>query len=279
MKVVNSISELREARSLMVGNVGFVPTMGNLHVGHLSLVKAARQRCEQVVVSIYVNPMQFDDPADLAAYPHTLAADITQLEAAKVDLLFLPDTNTIYPQSTARHTAVDVPGITRLLEGASRPGHFTGVATIVCKLFNLVEPDIALFGKKDYQQLLVIQKMVADLAINIQIDGLDTCREADGLAMSSRNGYLSEAERAIAPVLYRVITKVVSQISSGNSDYLLLQNSALKILEDAGFSPEYFQVCSAETLEPADSEDKSLVVLAAARLGNTRLIDNQQINL
>ncbi|MEW8030504.1 MAG: pantoate--beta-alanine ligase [Candidatus Thiodiazotropha sp.] len=254
--------------------IGFVPTMGNLHEGHLALVDAARKRSDRSVVSIFVNPMQFGEGEDYESYPRTLEPDRRKLEQAGVDLLFAPSANTIYPQGNQAQTRVEVPELSDILCGASRPGHFIGVATIVCKLFNYVQPDIAVFGEKDYQQLMVIRRMVADLAIPVEILGLPTVREADGLAKSSRNGYLSTDERKRAPKLYEILKATAKSLKEGERNYALLEANGLDLLRSAGFRPDYFTIRQADDLMPPAREEQDLVVLAAAYMGTTRLIDN-----
>lgn len=257
--------------------VAFVPTMGNLHQGHITLVKQAAQKCDHVVVSIFVNPMQFGHNEDLDAYPRTLEADSHALMAAGAKLLFTPTPAIIYPKGLAQQTYVEVPGISDVLCGASRPGHFRGVATIVCKLFNIVQPDVALFGNKDYQQLLVIKTMVEDLSLPIEIIGVDTIREDSGLAMSSRNGYLTAEEKAAAPALKKAIDAMAQGILQGETiEHVTdLANASLVA---AGFTPDYLEVRHAYTLAKAESQDKALVILAAAYLGKARLIDNLRFN-
>ena len=259
--------------------IALVPTMGNLHAGHLALVTQAKQLADRVVVSIFVNPMQFDRKEDLDAYPQTLEKDAELLKAQGVDLLFAPEASIIYPESLETATQIYVPVITERLEGASRSGHFTGVATIVCKLFNMVQPEIAVFGEKDYQQLLVIRKMVADLDISVQIESVPTVREKDGLAMSSRNGYLTQAERAIAPQLYKTLQFMQTEISANNANMAEIESNGIELLRKAGFKPDYLEVCQSDSLQPATPEDTSLVILAAAWLGKARLIDNLSVNL
>jgi pantoate--beta-alanine ligase len=259
------------------GNVAFVPTMGNLHDGHLSLVRAARQLADRVVVSIFVNPLQFGAGEDFDAYPRTLASDSEMLEGEGTDLLFAPPVEVVYPKPASAQTRVEGPGISGLLCGASRPGHFVGVATVVCKLFNMVQPDLALFGKKDFQQLMVIRRMVEDLAMPVRIIGVDTRREADGLAMSSRNGYLTPDERAIAPVLYRVLTGLADQVQRGDADLAHLQGQALRELEENGLRPDYVSIRRADDLAEPEDGDHRLVILAAAYLGRARLIDNIEV--
>lgn len=253
--------------------VAFVPTMGNLHQGHITLVKQAAQKCDHVVVSIFVNPMQFGQNEDLDAYPRTLEADSQALMAAGAKLLFTPTPAIIYPKGLAQQTYVEVPGISDVLCGASRPGHFRGVATIVCKLFNIVQPDVALFGNKDYQQLLVIKTMVEDLSLPIEIIGVDTIREDSGLAMSSRNGYLTAEEKAAAPALKKAIDAMAQGILQGETFEQVIDLAKASLVA-AGFTPDYLEVRHADTLAKAEPQDKALVILVAAYLGKARLIDN-----
>lgn len=253
--------------------VAFVPTMGNLHQGHITLVKQAAQKCDHVVVSIFVNPMQFGQNEDLDAYPRTLEADSQALMAAGAKLLFTPTPAIIYPKGLAQQTYVEVPGISDVLCGASRPGHFRGVATIVCKLFNIVQPDVALFGNKDYQQLLVIKTMVEDLSLPIEIIGVDTIREDSGLAMSSRNGYLTAEEKAAAPALKKAIDAMAQGILQGETFEQVIDLAKASLVA-ADFTPDYLEVRHADTLAKAEPQDKALVILAAAYLGKARLIDN-----
>lgn len=252
--------------------VGFVPTMGNLHAGHIALVEEARKHADKVVASVFVNPTQFGPTEDFDAYPRTLEADGEKLAAAGTDLLFAPSVEEMYPQTNL--TWVDVDRIGDHLCGASRPGHFRGVSTVVSKLFNIVEPDIACFGEKDYQQLAVIRRMVSDLCFAVKIIGLATVREADGLAMSSRNGYLNESERSLAPQLYQHLCQARDAILTGERDYPTLGVQFAKKLDTLGFQTDYFDVMNADTLAPASPQDQQLVIAAAARLGQTRLIDN-----
>ena len=238
MLVVNDIPTLRQTISQFRQQgetIAFVPTMGNLHDGHLTLVREAQQRARRVVVSIFVNPMQFDRAEDLANYPRTLEQDCARLRAAGVDAVFTPTPEIMYPHGLGAQTYVEVPGISTLLEGALRPGHFRGVATVVTKLFNLVQPDVACFGQKDYQQLALIRQMVADMAMPIEIVGVPTVRAEDGLALSSRNGYLSAAERAIAPLLARVMRQLGERIEQGEQDYEALIQQATEQLDEGGF--------------------------------------------
>jgi pantoate--beta-alanine ligase len=254
--------------------VGFVPTMGNLHEGHHSLIKLARARADRVVASVFVNPTQFGPNEDFERYPRTLAQDQAGLAEMDCDLLFAPDVATIYPFGAAQSVSVHVPGITDTLEGAHRPGHFDGVATVVCKLFNLVQPDVAVFGQKDFQQLKVIERMVRDLALPLKVVAAPTLRAADGLALSSRNQYLSVAERALAPQIHETLLKMRELLEKGHARKVIEQ-AAASTLERAGFAPDYAVIRRAEDLaEPADDERQGLVALIAARLGATRLIDN-----
>lgn len=282
MQTVSNILSLRELRrewQLSGQRIAFVPTMGNLHAGHLSLVKEAKANADIVVVSIFVNPLQFGAEEDLDNYPRTLAEDSAQLEALGVDILFTPTVTDIYPRGLEQQTFVEVPGISYMICGASRPGHFRGVATIVSKLFNMVQPNIAFFGEKDYQQLQVIKAMVTDLSMNVEVVGVPTKRHTDGLAMSSRNGYLTEAERVTAPTIAHVLTHIKGQIESGNRQFKQLISEGNAVLKEAGFKPDYIEIREAFTLQAASFEDKELVILGAAFLGKTRLIDNLQVSL
>ncbi|MBP1475608.1 pantoate--beta-alanine ligase [Frateuria sp. MAH-13] len=254
--------------------VGFVPTMGNLHEGHHSLIKLARARADRVVASVFVNPTQFGPGEDFERYPRTLAQDQAGLAEIECDLLFAPDVATIYPFGAEQSVRVHVTGITDTLEGAHRPGHFDGVATVVCKLFNLVQPDVAVFGQKDFQQLKVIERMVRDLALPLKVVGASTLRADDGLALSSRNQYLSADERALAPQIHQTLLKMRELLEKGHARKVIEQVAA-STLERAGFAPDYAVIRRAEDLsEPGDDERQGLVALIAARLGNTRLIDN-----
>ncbi|MGI2853849.1 pantoate--beta-alanine ligase [Shewanella algae] len=257
--------------------IAFVPTMGNLHQGHVSLILEAARRADHVVASIFVNPLQFGKNEDLDAYPRTLGADQQKLTEAGCELLFTPTPELIYPKGLDAQTFVEVPGISDELCGASRPGHFRGVATIVCKLFNIVQPDIALFGRKDYQQLLVIKTMVIDLSLPIEVIGVETVREDSGLALSSRNGYLTEAEKARAPKLKAAMDKLAEAIVLGQ-DIDQAVNDAKEFLRTAGLEPDYLEVREASSLKPVSRDDKSLVILAAAYLGKARLIDNMTLS-
>ena len=253
--------------------IGFVPTMGNLHAGHHALVGLARGSCDRVVTSVFVNPLQFGPREDFGRYPRTLQADAEGL-AADCDLLFAPPVEEMYPRGVEGHVEVRVPGISDILCGASRPGHFTGVATVVAKLLNMVQPDVALFGQKDYQQLMVIRRMVADLALPVSIVSAPTVRDPDGLALSSRNQYLSPAQRALAPELHRTLQWMAGRITQGEARESV-EETARQRLTTAGFEVDYAVVRRAEDLsEPVAGSPEPFVALAAARLGNTRLIDN-----
>ncbi|WP_199610554.1 pantoate--beta-alanine ligase [Flocculibacter collagenilyticus] len=254
--------------------IGFVPTMGNLHAGHLSLVEEAKKHATKIVVSIFVNPMQFDQSADLAAYPRTLQQDCQQLIAEGVDLLFTPTPDIMYPKGLAQQTFVEVPHISERFCGASRPGHFRGVATVVTKLFNIVAPHTACFGEKDYQQLRVIKLMVDDLSMGINIVGVPTMREQSGLAMSSRNGYLTEQELQQAPALYQTLLALKQQMLAGNSDITALIHEANDRIAQAGFTPDYFHIQDGDDMSDITEHTKHIVIIAAAHLGKARLIDN-----
>ena len=280
-RLVQKIETLVEIRAMVSDwkqaglTIGLVPTMGNLHAGHLSLVELAQQRCDRVVVSVFVNPLQFGPNEDFDRYPRTLAEDIEKLAALQVNAMYLPSVTEMYPNGLVQ-TAVSVPGaITNVLEGASRPEHFDGVSTVVCKLFNMVQPDVAVFGQKDYQQCLVIQKMVHDLALPLEVVIAPILRDYDGLALSSRNQYLSTEQRTIAPKLYVVLQGVALAIKSGNQNFNALTEAAIQRLIAEGFdSVDYFQICNAETVQVADMNCPKIVVLAVVCLGGTRLLDN-----
>jgi pantoate--beta-alanine ligase len=258
--------------------IGFVPTMGNLHDGHMSLIAKAKQHADKVVASIFVNPMQFGVNEDIANYPRTLSNDKAALEALGTDLLFTPTPDIIYPKGLEQQTYVEVPNISQGYCGESRPGHFRGVATVVCKLFNLVQPDLACFGLKDYQQVQVIQTMVDDLSMPVEIIAVETMRAASGLALSSRNNYLTPEELAIAPALANNIQWLAQQLTTDN-DFIGLAKKAAQFIDQAGLKTDYIHICHARTLQPASEDDDNLVILAAAYCGKARLIDNLQINL
>ncbi len=277
MQTVQHIAELRTqvaAWKRAGERVALVPTMGNLHRGHLRLVERARQLASRAVASIFVNPTQFGPNEDFAGYPRTLEEDSRELAAAGLDLLFAPEVAAIYPRPLADMTQVSVPGLSQLLCGASRPIHFGGVATVVAKLLNLVQPEVAVFGEKDWQQLIIIRRMAVDLDLPVEIVGVPTVREADGLAMSSRNGYLSAEERAIAPTLHAVLQAMAEQWRTGERDYGALENTAKARLAAAGFRPDYVEIRRADDLQRPESDDAALRIFAAAWLGRARLIDN-----
>jgi len=280
MVVIDNVSELRRCLAPWRSNrpIALVPTMGNLHTGHLALVREARRVAGRTLVSIFVNPMQFGPNEDFGSYPRTLERDRELLEAEDADLLFAPSVQAVYPYGPQGRTRVEVPGLSDTLCGASRPGHFAGVATVVCKLFNMTQPDIAVFGEKDFQQLLVIRRMVEDLYLPVEIRGSATVREPDGLAMSSRNGYLSPQERVRAPALYRALCRAGERLRQGLAADEVERMGA-KDIAVAGLRPDYFSVRRTSDLQPAMTSDRELVVLTAAYLGATRLIDNLRVSL
>ena len=277
MEILRSLDAMREWRASLAPDqqVGFAPTMGNLHAGHIELVNVAKQRSDVVVASIFVNPMQFGGNEDLNAYPRTLETDLAQLEAAGTAAVFTPTTTDIYPDGVSQHTAVDVPGLTDVLCGASRPGHFRGVTTVVSKLLGIVRPHIAAFGAKDLQQVLVIKKMVRDLSINTEIEVVPTVREPDGLAMSSRNGYLSDDERALAPLFSKTLEETASRVAESGSDIETLMAEGKVILRNAGFVVDYLEARHTYDLSEASSLNQETAIFGAAFLGTTRLIDNR----
>ncbi|MEC5318968.1 pantoate--beta-alanine ligase [Brenneria populi subsp. brevivirga] len=259
--------------------IALVPTMGNLHDGHMRLVDEAKERADIVIVTIFVNPMQFERPDDLASYPRTLQEDCEKLTRRGVDLVFAPAPDAIYPNGLEEQTFVEVPGLSSMLEGASRPGHFRGVATIVSKLFNMVQPDLACFGEKDYQQLALIRQLVSDMGYDISIIGVPIVRAPDGLALSSRNGYLSPEQRRIAPRLNQIMATVAAQLADGNRQLDELIARAEESLRQAGFTPDELFIRDADTLLPLTVDSTRAVILMAAWLGKARLIDNQQVDL
>ena len=278
MQVFEQVNDLRKqvASWKKAGHtVGFVPTMGNLHQGHLSLVKIAQQACDKVIVSVFVNPMQFGPNEDFESYPRTFTEDQAKLANLQTDAVFYPAVNAMYPNGI-NQTKVQVPeALTGLLEGANRPGHFDGVATVVAKLFNMVQPDKAIFGQKDFQQLSVIRAMVEELAFPIEIISAPIGRDVDGLALSSRNQYLNAEQRNIAPKLFTTLQDIEKAIQSGNQDFLALAQVAKQNLMMEGFDAvDYIDICNPKTLLPAKTNDKDVVILAVARLGKTRLLDN-----
>jgi len=277
MQTVHTIAELRAqvmAWKRAGEQVAFVPTMGNLHRGHIHLVERARELAPRTVASIFVNPMQFGPSEDFAAYPRTLDADSRQLETAGLDLLFAPSVAEVYPRPLEQMTQVTVPELPTVLCGASRPTHFSGVTTVVSKLFNMVQPDIAVFGEKDWQQLVIIRRMATDLDMPVAIVGVPTVREPDGLALSSRNGYLSAEERAIAPTLYATLRATAERLRAGERDFAALEAEAKAQLASAGFRPDYFEIRRPDDLQRPNLEDAELRIFAAAWLGRARLIDN-----
>jgi pantoate--beta-alanine ligase len=281
MQTIETISTLRSEINLWRQQglkIAFVPTMGNLHQGHIALIKKATQVADKVVASIFVNPMQFGANEDIDNYPRTMAADQEKLLNAGCDLLFTPTPAIIYPKGLDKQSYVEVPNVSDGYCGESRPGHFRGVATVVCKLFNLVQPDIACFGLKDYQQVQVIQTMVEDLSMPIEIVPVETVREDSGLALSSRNNYLTAEEKAIAPALSQNIQWLAKEIQNSN-DFIGLAKKAASAIDSVGMKTDYIHICHARTLEPASEDDKELVILAAAHCGTARLIDNLQVKL
>jgi pantoate--beta-alanine ligase len=282
MKTVETIAQLQaevKAARDAGKRIGFVPTMGNLHEGHMILVDQASEECDFIVASIFINPLQFNDIDDLGRYPRTLAADQEHLRDRDCDLLFFPSVDEMYPHGQDAQTTVSVPVVSEGLCGKSRPGHFDGVATVVSKLFHMVQPDAAFFGEKDFQQLAVIRKMVNDLNLPFDVVGVPTCREENGLAMSSRNNYLSAQEKETAGHIYRVLNEISHKIQDGASNFKAFGETAKKELTKLGFKPDYIEVRDANSLRPATSDDAELVVLVAAILGKARLIDNLRISL
>jgi pantoate--beta-alanine ligase len=277
MQIVSTIADLRAALQVWRSRgerIGFVPTMGNLHAGHISLLSAARYRADRIVASVFVNPLQFGPGEDFDSYPRTPDEDASLLRGAHCDLLFLPTVEQMYPQGNAQATRVLVRRLSETLCGTVRPGHFEGVATVVAKLFGIVQPDVAVFGEKDFQQFTIIRRMTLDLSIPVEVIGAATVRAADGLALSSRNRYLSDAERSVAPAVYAALRAAVQRIDTGDEDYAALEAQGLQALVAAGMRPDYFAVRDAHSLEAPVGSSRDLVVLAAARLGRARLIDN-----
>lgn len=278
MRIVNTIAELRSilgAWRVAGETVAFVPTMGNLHAGHASLFELARSHATHVVASIFVNPLQFGPSEDYTAYPRTLEDDAGIAVEQGVEVLFTPSVAEMYPRGSESSTYVEVPELDDILCGEFRPGHFRGVATVVVKLLNIVQPDVAIFGEKDYQQLKVIERAVADLSVPVRVLGAPTVRSQDGLALSSRNRYLSVAERAIAPVVYQALAGARERLEEGDADFAAIEQAGLAHLRRLGLVPDYFEVRSVELRKPSPG-DHEFVVLTAARLGRARLIDNQR---
>ncbi len=260
-------------------SIAFIPTMGNLHAGHMSLIEKGQAICDRSICSIFVNPMQFGPNEDWDHYPRSLEADLEKLQAIGCDLVYLPTASELYPEGLDRISQVEVTDLTDDYEGKHRPGHFTGVATVVLKLFNIVRPDVSVFGKKDYQQYRVISKMVEDFNLDVQIIGQETTREASGLATSSRNQYLDESQKQTAALIYQVLQQTARQIDEGERDFEAVQTRAIEKLDAAGFKTDYFSICNADTLLPATAEDRDLVILVTAAMGTTRLLDNIEISL
>ncbi|MGH8453593.1 MAG: pantoate--beta-alanine ligase [Nevskiales bacterium] len=280
MQILTSLSELRTQVTTWhrAGKrVALVPTMGNLHTGHIDLVNRARSHADHVVVSVFVNPLQFGKNEDFNRYPRTPGTDADRLRAADTDVLFMPTVAEAYPQGLEAQTRIEVPGASDILCGRFRPGHFSGVATVVNMLFNMVQPDVALFGEKDYQQLFVIRCMVRDLHLPIEIVGVPTVRDKNGLALSSRNQYLTDAERRLAPVIYRSLLTTAEQLKTGHPGIDVLQGQGIQTLREAGFRPDYFEILRPDLTPPAAGE-RELVILVAAWLGKARLLDNLRVS-
>ena len=279
MEILRSLNAMREWRASLATDkrVGFAPTMGNLHAGHIELINVVKQQSDVVVASIFVNPMQFGRNEDLDAYPRTLEVDLAKLEAAGTAAAFTPATTDIYPDGVSQHTAVDVPELTDVLCGASRPGHFRGVTTVVSKLLGIVRPHVAAFGAKDLQQVLVIKKMVRDLSINTEIEVVPTVRESDGLAMSSRNGYLSRDDRALAPLFSLTLEETAKRVAESGSDIETAIAESKAILTEAGFIVDYLEARRTHDLCAASSLNQETAIFGAVFLGTTRLIDNRII--
>ena len=260
-------------------SIAFIPTMGNLHDGHMSLIEKGQSLSDRSICSIFVNPMQFGPNEDWDHYPRSLESDLAKLEAIGCDLVYLPAASELYPEGLDKISQVQVTDLTEHYEGAHRPGHFTGVATVVLKLFNIVNPDVSVFGKKDYQQYRVISKMVEDFNLDVQIIGQETTREASGLATSSRNQYLDAQQKETAAMIYQQLQQTAQAIEQGERDFKALEKAAIARLDDAGFKTEYCNICNAETLLPATTDDRDLVILITAAMGPTRLLDNIEVSL
>ncbi len=282
MQTIHTIADLREAVAQWRAagdRIALVPTMGHLHEGHLRLVDRANELADRVMVSIFVNPTQFGPGEDFDRYPRTLEADSEQLIRRDTDLIFAPTVSEVYPNGVDDRTKVVVPGLSHVLCGEFRPGHFVGVATVVAKLLNMAQPDVAIFGSKDFQQLMVIRWMVSDLCMPIEIEGVTTVREENGLAMSSRNAYLTEQQRNTAAELFKTLQQTADRLRAGEKDFSVLERDGLERLESAGFEPDYFAVRRATDLAQPGAGDRDLVILVAAHLGNARLIDNLEVSL
>lgn len=276
MHLVETIQSLRQQRRVAGYNqvVGVVPTMGDLHAGHLKLIDACREKCTYTVATVFVNPLQFGPKEDFSSYPRALTRDADELEKRGVDVLFAPPIEEMYPAGQLAHTTVSVPELCNDLCGAMRPGHFDGVTTVVAKLFQIVQPDFAFFGEKDWQQLAIIKRMVIQLNMPLEVMGVPTCREADGLAMSSRNRYLSNEERELAPNLFLALRTVANHLQEGATNYAELEHTANEQLREVGFKPDYVSIREPDSLQPPSTEASALRVFGAARLGRARLIDN-----
>ncbi len=282
MEQANSVSELKQYVQHWKDHnqsIAFIPTMGNLHQGHLSLIEKGQSLCDRSICSIFVNPMQFGPNEDFNHYPRTLDKDIELLESVNCDLVYMPTASELYPHGLENISQIFVTNLTETFEGAHRPGHFTGVATIVAKLFNIVKADISVFGKKDFQQYCVIKKMTQDLNMDIEIIGQETSREASGLAISSRNQYLSEAQKSQAALIYKTLQDASEKILNGDHNFDSIEKQAIDRLDQAGFDTDYLSVCNADNLKPATPQDRKLVILVTTRLGDTRLLDNIEIDL
>jgi len=282
MYQANSVSELRQYVQHWKDHgqsIAFIPTMGNLHQGHLSLIEKGQSLCDRTICSIFVNPMQFGPNEDFNHYPRTLDQDIELLESIGCDLVYMPTASELYPQGLENISQIIVTDLTETYEGAHRPGHFTGVATIVAKLFNIVKPDVSVFGKKDFQQYCVIRKMTQDLNLDVEVIGQETSREPSGLATSSRNQYLNEEQKSRAALIYQTLQDASERIIKGEKDFALIEKQAIAGLKQAGFNTDYFNICNADTLKPATTADRKLVILVTTRLGDTRLLDNIEIDL
>ena len=280
MEIVTTIAAVRDRvrRWRSEGRrIAFVPTMGNLHPGHVSLIEAAGKYGDRFVSSIFVNPMQFGPNEDFAHYPRTPTQDERMLADAGCSLMFMPDVIEVYPNGSERATRIEVPGLSPILDGESRPGHFEGVTTVVAKLFHIVEPDVAVFGEKDFQQLTIIRRMVADLCMPVEVVAAPTVRDSDGLAMSSRNQYLTPEERQLAPRIYQTLLAATNRLRGGEIDFVGIERFGIQTLEGAGMRPDYFAVRQAQDLSAPGADTSHLVVLTAARLGKARLIDNVQV--
>jgi pantoate--beta-alanine ligase len=282
MEQASSVTELRQYVSHWKDHgqsIALIPTMGNLHAGHLSLIEKGQSLSDRSICSIFVNPMQFGPNEDWDHYPRTLERDLELLEKAGCDLVYLPTASELYPEGLDKISKVEVTDLTDRYEGAHRPGHFTGVATVVLKLFNIVKPDVSVFGKKDYQQYRVILKMVEDFNLDVRIVGQETTREASGLATSSRNQYLDAEQALRAGLIYGTLQQAAKKIEQGERDFAAIEKQAIETLDGEGFKTDYFAVCNAETLTPASAGDRDLVILVTAALGSTRLLDNIEISL